>query len=312
MPEKEQVLIIKTSAIGDVVRTTAVLNAFPDAVITWLTNENCFPLFEADNGGNINIQNINAVPGSVLTGNYNLVLSLEEDKCCAELAGTIRTKKFTGVYWDGSLNYTEDAAPWFDMSLISKYGKEYANRLKMANQKTYQEFLFGMIGKPFTGQPYKIFQPPAERNINRIGIESAAGNRWPNKRWAGYKNLADMLAASGFEIMFFERKDHLRQYMAEIASCGIIVSGDTLAMHLALGFRLPVVSIFNCTSPAEIYDYNLLRKIVNPRLNDFFYATTSNPDLISLIPADQVFQEVIKSWQHWYRYAPQTKDTASS
>jgi hypothetical protein len=42
-------------------------------------------------------------------------------------------------------------------------------------------------------------------------------------------------------------------------------------MHLALGSGVRCVSIFNCTSPWEIYGYGLQKKIVSPILERFFY-----------------------------------------
>jgi hypothetical protein len=42
-------------------------------------------------------------------------------------------------------------------------------------------------------------------------------------------------------------------------------------MHLALGMRVPCVTIFNCTSPWEIYDYGVQTKVISPLLGEFFY-----------------------------------------
>lgn len=339
-----RILIIKTSATGDVVRTTAILQAFPQASISWITSRACFPLFDEitqarqnenpdsrlnenpdsrlneDSGNHLNentrdclkIFDIQDIPESVLQETYDFVLSLEEDDFCAKLAASLNTRKLTGVYSNGKIRYTEDAAPWFDMSLISIYGKEYANSLKMANGRSYQDFLFGMIGRQFTGQPYRIYQPQTDQKPNLIGIEKHAGHRWPGKQWTGYEMLAQKLQEAGFDILLFERRAHLRQYMTDIASCRLIVSGDTLAMHLALAYRLPVVALFNCTSAAEIYDYGLLIKMINPLLKDYFYSTHTEPKLISAIPVEAVFKTVTDCWELHYQSCPQIKDTAVS
>lgn len=304
-----RILIIKTSATGDVVRTSSVLHAFPKADICWITSPSCFTLFDGQSGSRLRLISIHDIPESVIQDSYDLVLSLEEDEFCAKLAYSLHTKKLTGVYSDGTIRYTEDAAGWFDMSLVSHYGRAHANRLKLTNRKSYQDFLFGMIGKEFKGQTYCIHQPRVKPSINCIGMEKNAGDRWPGKRWFGYDQLAQLLKASGFDIVFFERRDQLRQYMTDIASCGLVVSGDTLAMHLALAFARPVVSIFNCTSPAEIYDYGLLKKIVNPRLEDYFYSTSDDPALISMVPVDQVYRAVTETWNLHYSPFPQTKET---
>ena len=38
---------------------------------------------------------------------------------------------------DGTLAYTDDTAPWFDMGLISRFGKERADALKVANRSSH-------------------------------------------------------------------------------------------------------------------------------------------------------------------------------
>jgi hypothetical protein len=42
-------------------------------------------------------------------------------------------------------------------------------------------------------------------------------------------------------------------------------------MHFALGTSTPCVTLFNCTSPWEIYDYGVQEKIISPLLKEFFY-----------------------------------------
>jgi hypothetical protein len=42
-------------------------------------------------------------------------------------------------------------------------------------------------------------------------------------------------------------------------------------MHFALGTGTWCVSLFTCTSPWEIHDYGVQRKIVSPLLEEFFY-----------------------------------------
>jgi len=62
----------------------------------------------------------------------------------------LKTKKFIGVYFDFKENkiyYTKESKKWYDMSLISKYGKRMADFLKWKNRKSYQEILFEMIAK---------------------------------------------------------------------------------------------------------------------------------------------------------------------
>src|SRR5205085_10936741 len=57
---------------------------------------------------------------------------------------------------DNSLRYTENARRWFDLSLISSYGREQADRLKFLNRQSYQEIIFDGLGLRFMGEQYLL------------------------------------------------------------------------------------------------------------------------------------------------------------
>jgi hypothetical protein len=47
------------------------------------------------------------------------------------------------------LCYTDDSRPWFDLGVLSRYGKQQADQLKYENRRTYQELIFeGLAGGP--------------------------------------------------------------------------------------------------------------------------------------------------------------------
>lgn len=307
MADPEHILIIKTSAAGDVVRTTCLLQLFKNAKITWLTDEACLPLFADHPAGKLELISIRQIPPVKLQQQYDLVISLEEEESCARLASAAHKDKLCGIYWDNGLEYTPDAATWYDMSLVSKKGKEAANALKKANKKSYQEILFGMLQRSFHAEPYTIFQPDAKRQPLLIGLEKTAGQRWPNKAWFGFDELAEVLQLLGFQVVYFERQKYLRDYMQAISTCSLLVSGDTLGMHLALAYQVPVVGLFTCTSPAEIHDYGLLQKIISARLDEFYYDTAYDPAATRAIPVATVLETVMVHWARFYPAPGQTK-----
>jgi hypothetical protein len=59
-------------------------------------------------------------------------------------------------------------------------------------------------------------------------------------------------------------------------------------MHLALGTETPCVSIFTCTSPWEIYDYGVQKKIVSPLLEEFFYKREYDERATTAITVNEV------------------------
>jgi hypothetical protein len=66
-------------------------------------------------------------------------------------------------------------------------------------------------------------------------------------------------------------------------------------MHLALGLGKRCVTIFNCTSPWEIFDYGLLTKLVSPVLSEFFYKRDFDPRATTAVGLDVVAHAVMSS-----------------
>jgi len=266
-------LIIKLGALGDVVRTTPLLRVLKGEVC-WVTSRPALPLLPAR-------RLAEALPleaaGKLRGGRFDLVLSLDEDRRAAALASRVAAGRLVGTYLDGSgaLRYTRESASWFDMSLVSRLGRAAADRRKLANTRTYQEHLFAMLGRRFSGEEYLIGPAPRPRRAAgrslRVGLDARAGARWPMKRWPGYRALARRLEEDGLRPVFFRQRRRLADFAADIAACGRVVCGDTLTMHLALALGVPAVALFLCTSPAEIHGYGRLAKVVSPLWKEYFY-----------------------------------------
>src|ERR1044071_6701681 len=83
------------------------------------------------------------------------------------------------------------------------------------------------------------------------------------------------------------------EHLADVRNHCCLVSGDSLPMHFALGTGTPCVSLFTCTSPWEIDDYGVQRKIVSPLLEEFFYKRECDQRATTAISVDEVFNAVI-------------------
>ncbi|MBS1947510.1 MAG: hypothetical protein JST47_07055 [Bacteroidetes bacterium] len=280
----KKILLIKTGAAGDIARTSVLLNV-PGVRITWVIKKEYTEILP---DAHPRLDRIVAAPDAMQalkTETFDITLSLEEDLPCAILATRIPTKKLVGIYChENSVRYTEDAAGWFDMSLVSALGASQANILKMSNQQPYQYWLFKMAGLEFKGEGYCIYKNKGrQEKKNLIGIEKRVGQQWPNKSWHGYDQLGEWLASKGFLIKMLAQRKTVRDYFDDIAVCSHIISGDTLAMHVALAYKVPCVAIFNCTSPSEIYDYGIMKKVISPLLEKMFYKTTFNNEAIEAL-----------------------------
>jgi len=285
-------LIIKLGALGDVVRTTPLLRVL-EANVTWVTAARAVPLLE----GNPCIDRIHCMEDGpdVLRGEkYDLVINLEDEPAAAKLASNFEKATIVGAYMgEHGVTYTESASGWFDMSLISRFGKAKADELKMSNRKTYQEFVFAMIGRPFRGEEYVLNMPLTKLpEANLVGLEARAGDVWPMKRWNRYEELAELLEGAGFKIKIFQQRERLLDYVDDINECEYIVCGDTLAMHLGLALRKKVAAIFTCTTPHEIYDYGRMIPVVSPLYTKYFYRRDFVSEAADAIPTDSVFNVV--------------------
>src|SRR3989338_907776 len=271
-------LIIKLGAMGDVLRTTPLLRVIKGNVY-WITQKECIPLL-APNNNLKKVIDINYAQEQLRNISFDLVICLDDDIKAAELATKFYDGSLIGSFVDasGRLTYTGSSKEWFDMGLISKLGKEKCDDLKKRNSKTYQEIIFGMIGKEFKGEEYLInFNGKLKKNKNKeevlIGIESRADDRWPTKQWNKYEQLGEILRKDGLRVKFFQQKETIHDYINDLDDCDLIITGDTLALHIALALEIKVVAIFTCTSPAEIYDYSRMVKVVSPELDKAFYNT---------------------------------------
>ncbi|MBC7849569.1 MAG: hypothetical protein H7Y31_07530 [Chitinophagaceae bacterium] len=288
------ILIIKTGASGDVLRTTPLLRVFDS--VSWITSTYNLDLLPQP-GSFLNAKaSIDDLPATILNHQYDWVISLEESPEAANLASQLSTKKLTGVYQTpaGEIAYSADSAQWFDMSLLSAYGKQKANELKKQNRKSYQQLLFEMTGIAFHGEQYIL---PWESDLkvssqSPIGIEKRVGRQWPNKQWVGYAQLEELLTIAGHTTISFQQRPTIQDYISDICKCKLVVTGDTLAMHIALAAGIPCIALFNCTSPHEIYDYQLLTKVVSPLLDEVFYQTEEITAAIQAIKIDEVLNAV--------------------
>ena len=286
------ILIIKVGALGDVLRTTPLLRVLQGKV-TWITSTKAAPLLR-DNPYIDHLYCIEDPPDAWIGRKYDLVINLEDDPATAKIASDVQKTTIVGAYMDkDGITYSESASTWFDMSLISRFGKAKADQLKMNSRKTYQEFIFAMIGKSFRGEEYVLNMPMTKsQETSLVGLEVRAGDVWPMKRWNKYEKLGEQLERGGFKTKIFQQRERLLDYADDINECEYIVCGDTLAMHLGLALRKKVAAIFTCTTPYEICDYGRMVPVVSPLYTSYFYRRDFVPEVADAIPTDSVFKVV--------------------
>jgi ADP-heptose:LPS heptosyltransferase len=284
-------LILKLGATGDVVRTTPLLRHLFGQV-TWLTAATNTALLR---GLNRNLRCFSwEEREQVLDSSYDLAINLEDTLDVAQLLKNVECTEIFGAYIgsDNSLRYTETAAPWFDLSLISTYGRQEADKRKLQNRKTYQEIIFDGLGFRFAGEKYFLPEPIETGLSGDVAIAADAGPVWPMKKWAHYSELKQALENEGLRVNVLPERSSILEHLADARNHCCLVGGDSLPMHFALGMGTPCVTLFTCTSPWEIYDYGIQKKIVSPLLEEFFYKRGYNERATTAISIDEVFEAV--------------------
>ena len=291
-------LIINIGPSGDLVRTTVLLRVL-DGEIMWLTKESCKPFLKSEKISKVFLLENAEDMAELRKMSFDLIISLNEERVVLGSIKGLKSKKLIGVYLDdkNEVKYTPESAYWFDMSLVSRFGKKKADELKLKNKKSVPRILVEMVGKKWQGQEYDLggfYQSKAKEIKGRVGLINVATGLWKNKLWAGYDSLAEKLKAEGHDAAFLGMRPSVEDHIKDILQCEVIICGDTLGMHLALAFRKKVVALFTCTSPAEIYDYGRMTKIISPKLKDFFYQKEFDRKAVEAIPIDEVYSAVKK------------------
>ena len=267
-------LIIKLGATGDVVRTTPLLEGLRKSPrsLAWEQRS------------------------AVANERYDFVINLEDTLESGQFVKTLKFDRLFGAFLDasGKLIYTDDSRGWFDLSLISQFGKQEADRLKLENHRTYQDLIFSGLGFEFNGEKYLLPEPSKTDLSGDVAISPKAGAVWPMKNWAYYVELKHELEKRGLVVNVLPERATLLEHLGDVRNHRVLVSGDSLPMHFALGTGTRCVTIFNCTSPWEIFDYGVQHQITSPLLAEFFFKRGMDARATGAISVQEIFNAVME------------------
>lgn len=243
--------ISRTTSLGDVLRTTVILYPFKDDHVTWLVDEAAFQLLE----GNPYINRILRFDlASVLQlqhERYDTVINLEKVPGICALADSINAWRRYGFRFDEIKGEAEayDGCEWvFTLCRDSE--------LKRSHTGTWQEGLLQIVGSHWEGQEYILGYHPKTSEIHDVGINWAVGSKWPNKGWPEcHWETLKMLMAGKYSYSMQQGMDNLQLYMDWINSCRLLVTNDSLGLHIALALRKKVVVLYGPTNPNETHFY---------------------------------------------------------
>jgi ADP-heptose:LPS heptosyltransferase/8-oxo-dGTP pyrophosphatase MutT (NUDIX family) len=322
-----KICIIKLGALGDVIRTIPILEAieekYPHSEISWVTKESSLNILET----NPSINKIITLPNQI-NDNFDILFNFDIDETAIKLASATHADKKYGFCEEGGYASACNLSAEYYLNTL------FDDETKKTNKKTYQEIMFGAAELPWKNQKIKIYLTKEDKKYAQnfreknnlpedlIGVHLGSSPRWPSKSWheenmvefiaelkekgrdvllfAGpddtqkQKNILDQLARKGIIIATQDPFCTTRQFASLVNLCSIIITADSLALHVAIAMGKKTIALFFCTSPSEVEGYGLLKKIISPKLKDFFPEKSDiyDENLIKSISPEQVLREI--------------------
>lgn len=300
-PFPEKILIIKCRAQGDVLRTTALLPGIrrkhPECHITWLVDKESVELL-TNNPYTDRVLGYDV--GCILplmVEHFDVLISLDKEPPSTSLATIVECDNKFGF----GMNEYGNLVPFNDEAEYAyRLGVDDDLKF-IQNTMTYQEIIYKTAEIEYKGDGYvfrledenreralRFFQ---EKEIDEtrtaIGLNTGAGVKFETKQWPPEKYLclidylSEHLQANIF-LLGGKRETELNNYLENkaksrvfntgtdnsllefagfLSMMNIVVTSDTLGMHLAIAQGKKVVALFGPTCPQEIDLFGLGTKL---------------------------------------------------
>jgi len=301
-PVTERVLVVKLDAAGDVLRSTSLLPALkaakPGVSIWWVTDPSSKPLL----AGNPHIDTLlgldAGLPGILAATTFGRAYNFDMGRKAAGVLALAQSqeKHGFGLSKEGAVVPLEaDAEEWFRMGIEDKAKRAnqrtYQDHLFRLARLTYrgEEPQLVLSAKERQEGLDWAKGNKLSRFKGVVGFNIGSGGRWPMKRWRleGFialakalkkkrpkacvllyggpeeKALMPVMASKLKGIALATGTDNsLRRFASLVDLCDVLVSGDTLALHIGIALRKRLVAYFGPTSDAEIDLYDRGEKVL--------------------------------------------------
>lgn len=244
--------ISSTISYGDVFRCTCLLDFYRDYHVTWISAHaaedllvgNCLidQLILADSPAEL--------PDDKIFDHYDTIVNLEKQRdWCEFTQAKAARQKYGFRNWAASGDdayYPESAAALSEGLSHDKY-------------IPLQQTLFKCIDQEWAGERYSLGYQPHVKEIYDIGLNCHVGSKWPIKNWSqkNWQKLHQELEARNYAVCWQQSLDSLKHYIEWLSSCRLIITCDSLGLHLAIALQKKIVSLFGPTSADQLYLYGL-------------------------------------------------------
>ena len=334
-PFSKKILVIKCRAQGDVLRTTPLLAAlkrkYPRSFVIWLVDGESRDLLLhnpfIDRIHTVDLEGV--LP--LFVSKFDLLICLDKEPGLAGLATKIeaRQKFGFGLNEHGNLTIFNPGAEYAYRLGVDDRLKFFEN------QKTYQEIIHEVAEIPYRRDEYILNLPEeagekASRFFRRhrissdrasVGLNTGAGTKFETKQWPKdhylqlIKLLVRKLGATVFLLggprekvlnLSLERKAGVKVYNTEsdnslldfagfVSRMDLVVTSDTLGMHLAIALKKKVIALFGPTCPQEIDLYDRGTKLfASVACSPCYKQSCPDGACMNELTAGQVFEEIKK------------------
>lgn len=234
-PRGEQILVIKLGAMGDVLRSKAILPALkklhPESWIVWVTRRGSEALVRDPLVDEIRV--LSVVDLLALEGRrFAKILCLDKDAEAVALSAKLTADRRLGF----APGYCNTASIWNQASI-------YALRLGLSddlkfhqNEKTVPEIVAEMVELPYTGERYTLTLSEKARNAAReridslnlpsgkpvIGVNTGCGPVFATKAWTreGFREFIFKAAAEDLTVLLLggPREQEINDWL--LSECG--------------------------------------------------------------------------------------------
>jgi ADP-heptose:LPS heptosyltransferase len=311
-------------------------SANPSCHITWLTEPNVVPILqgipEID-------RLLPYTPDNVLQmeiESFDELYCFDKEPRATALAMKIRAGRKTGFGMSGmghticlntesEYTYALGISDALKFRINTKTYPELIFECAGIPHTGHQEYIFPDLSAEIKESGRRLQEMGAFPGDLKVGLNTGSGDVFATKKWTekGYVQLADRLtkelsarilllggprefernsriaASTQMPVINTGNNNSIREFAGIIGNCDLMITGDTLAMHIAIGLKVPVLVILGPTCHQELELYGRGAKLISDFGCSPCYLSVcpKNPSCMDAMDADAVFSAAAKLLQ---------------
>ncbi len=272
MSEQQRVLIIKPGysetfvphvravcSLGDVLRTTPILHLFRDDHVTWVTDKAALPLLK----GNSLIDRLATFDEFDAVGikneTFDKVINLEKVPEICSMADEVETGIRYGFTLDSKTGEAKACEEEYESLVVRTH--DDAQRLN----QPWVGLVYRMLGAKWQGESYLLGYQPETSQSYDIGFNIHVGTlcplkAWPKESWNDLKSCV----SEKYSVSHQQCLHDLYGYIDWINQCRLLVTNDSLGLHLGLALGKQVLALFGPTSSSDLGQWKNLHIVNSP------------------------------------------------